>query len=86
MLVQDGKTGFIGFGTLPETAGNSFGYVPKSIIGNEEDEHDIDPELRMLMRKMSKKDTITRLKVFPFLFVYNFVNVNFESEEGDHIA
>ena len=61
-LVQDGKTGFIGFGGLSEAVGNAFGYVPKS-IGDEEDELSIDSELRMLMRKMGKKDTITRLKV-----------------------
>ena len=62
MLVQDGKTGFMGFGGLSESMGNAFGYVPKS-IGDEGDEHSIDSELRMLMRKMGKKDTITRLKV-----------------------
>ena len=64
MLVQDGRTGFIGFGGLSETMGNAFGYVPK-IAGAEDegDQHDIDSELRMLMRKMGKKDKTTRLKV-----------------------
>ena len=62
MLVEDGKTGFIGFGGLSESMGNAFGYVPKS-VGNEGDDLNIDSELRMLMRKMGKKDTITRLKV-----------------------
>ena len=64
MLVQDGRTGFIGFGGLSETMGNAFGYVPK-IAGAEDEgeQHDIDSELRMLMRKMGKKDTTTRLKV-----------------------
>lgn len=61
MLVEDGKTGFIGFGGLSESMGNAFGYVPKS-VGNEGDDLNIDSELRMLMRKMGKKDTITRLK------------------------
>ena len=62
MLVQDGRPGFIGFGGLSETMGNAFGYVPK-IAGAEDEgeQHDIDSELRMLMRKMGKKDTTTRL-------------------------
>ena len=63
MLVEDGKTGFIGFGGLSESMGNAFGYVPKS-VGDECDDLNIDSELRMLLRKMGKKDTITRLKVW----------------------
>lgn len=63
MLVKDGKTGFVGFGGLSESMGNAFGYVPKSVGGGGDDELNMDSELRMLMRKMGKKDTITKLKV-----------------------
>ena len=63
MLVQEGKTGFIGFGGLSEATGNSFGYVPKLSGTTDEADHEIDPELRMLLRKMTKKDTTTKLKV-----------------------
>ena len=66
MLIQDGKTGFLGFGGLSEAMGNAFGYVPKSGGGDEEDELKIDSDLRMLMRKMGKKDTTTKLKVHKF--------------------
>eukprot|EP00794_Sanderia_malayensis_P000162 gene162-774_t len=62
VLLQEGRTGFIGFGGLSEATGNAFGYVPKAIGTETESEHEIDSDLRMLMRKMTKKDTTTRLK------------------------
>ena len=56
-LQQEGQTGFIGFSNL---SGNSLGYVPQP----KSDESELDADLRLLLRKMTKKDTITRLKVF----------------------
>ena len=53
---ENTTSGFIGFSGL---AGNSLGHVPQ--VKNEENE--LDGDLRMLMRKMTKKDTVTKLKV-----------------------
>ncbi|XP_066914759.1 E3 ubiquitin-protein ligase listerin-like [Clytia hemisphaerica] len=54
-LNQEGKAGFIGFSGLQ---GNNLGYVPQ-VKGDEEE---ISGDLQMLMRKMTKKDTVTKLK------------------------
>ena len=66
MLTQEGSTGFVGFGGLVGATGNSLGYVPKSVGTGDDAEYDMDADLRMLMRKMTKKDTVTRLKVSLF--------------------
>ncbi|XP_057307534.1 E3 ubiquitin-protein ligase listerin-like [Hydractinia symbiolongicarpus] len=52
-FIQQG--GFIGFSNL---AGNTYGYVPQS----KPDDNELDGDLRMLLRKMTKKDSVTRLK------------------------
>ncbi|KAJ6662463.1 hypothetical protein lerEdw1_011876 [Lerista edwardsae] len=49
--------GFIGFGTSP----NDLGYVP-AIQGAEEIDHLVDADFRMVLRKLSKRDVITKLK------------------------
>ncbi len=62
-MIQEGKTGFIGFGGLSEATGNVYGYVPQAVGNENEADQDIDSDMRMTMRKMTKKDTTTRLKV-----------------------
>ncbi|XP_066476312.1 E3 ubiquitin-protein ligase listerin [Tiliqua scincoides] len=49
--------GFIGFGSSP----NDLGYVP-AIQGAEEIDNLVDADFRMVLRKLSKRDVITKLK------------------------
>ncbi|KAG5844610.1 hypothetical protein ANANG_G00164320 [Anguilla anguilla] len=50
--------GFVGFGT---TASNDLGYVP-AVFGAEEIDNLVDADFRMVLRKLSKRDTVTKLK------------------------
>lgn len=57
--------GFIGFGTSQ----SDLGYVP-AIQGAEEIDSLVDSDFRMVLRKLSKKDVTTKLKVSFMLFFY----------------
>ena len=48
--------GFVGFGALS----GDLGYVPAT---DTEADSSVDPDFRMLMRKLSKRDATTKLKV-----------------------
>lgn len=50
--------GFIGFGTSQ----NDLGYVP-AVQGAEEIDSLVDADFRMVLRKLSKRDITTKLKV-----------------------
>ncbi|KAJ8412537.1 hypothetical protein AAFF_G00128730 [Aldrovandia affinis] len=50
--------GFVGFGT---SASNDLGYVP-AVHGAEEIDSLVDADFRMVLRKLSKRDTVTKLK------------------------
>ncbi|KAJ8342541.1 hypothetical protein SKAU_G00324690 [Synaphobranchus kaupii] len=50
--------GFVGFGT---SASNDLGYVP-AVYGAEEIDNLVDADFRMVLRKLSKRDTVTKLK------------------------
>ncbi|KAJ8266659.1 hypothetical protein GJAV_G00133160 [Gymnothorax javanicus] len=50
--------GFVGFGT---SASNDLGYVP-AVFGAEEIDNLVDADFRMVLRKLSKRDTVTKLK------------------------
>ncbi|XP_058884679.1 E3 ubiquitin-protein ligase listerin-like isoform X1 [Acipenser ruthenus] len=49
--------GFVGFGS----SSNDLGYVP-AVYGAEEIDNLVDADFRMVLRKLSKRDTITKLK------------------------
>lgn len=51
--------GFVGFGT---TATTELGYVP-AVHGAEEIDNLVDADFRLVLRKLSKRDTVTKLKV-----------------------
>ncbi len=59
MLEASGSTtgGFLGFGALAD-----LGYVPMT-QGNEEADATVDSEFRMVLRKLSKRDSTTKMKV-----------------------
>jgi len=70
-LHQEGQTGFIGFSNLQ---GNTLGYVPQ-VQG---DENELSGDLQMFLRKMTKKDTVTKLKVIinsKYFLSYNVHNL-----------
>uniref|UniRef100_A0A673YU46 E3 ubiquitin-protein ligase listerin n=1 Tax=Salmo trutta TaxID=8032 RepID=A0A673YU46_SALTR len=50
--------GFVGFGT---TATTELGYVP-AVHGAEEIDNLVDADFRLVLRKLSKRDTVTKLK------------------------
>uniref|UniRef100_A0A4W5QLU9 E3 ubiquitin-protein ligase listerin n=1 Tax=Hucho hucho TaxID=62062 RepID=A0A4W5QLU9_9TELE len=50
--------GFVGFGT---TATTELGYVP-AVHGAEDIDNLVDADFRMVLRKLSKRDTVTKLK------------------------
>lgn len=56
--------GFIGFGTFQ----SDLGYVP-AIQGAEEIDSLVDSDFRMVLRKLSKKDVTTKLKVSFLVFL-----------------
>jgi len=64
--------GFIGFGTSQ----SDLGYVP-AVQGAEEIDSLVDADFRMVLRKLSKRDIITKLKVG----VYFLPNTNLYLEE-----
>lgn len=56
--------GFVGFGGLQGTPGASnLGYVPMAAGVSEDVDACVDPEFRMVMRKLMKRDAVTKLKV-----------------------
>ncbi|KAG8590867.1 hypothetical protein GDO81_006944 [Engystomops pustulosus] len=59
LLAKESGTvpGFIGFGTAP----SDLGYVP-AVQGAEEVDNLVDADFRMVLRKLSKRDVITKLK------------------------
>lgn len=67
--------GFVGFGGLQGSPGASnLGYVPMSTGVSEDVDASVDGEFRMVMRKLMKRDSVTKLKVnciIPQLFTVN---------------
>ena len=55
-MVQE-SGGFVGFGAM----GTDPGYVP--VVGADDIDSSVDPEFRMLLKKVGKKDAVTKLKV-----------------------
>ena len=56
--------GFVGFGGLQGSPGASnLGYVPMSTGVGEDVDASVDGEFRMVMRKLMKRDSVTKLKV-----------------------
>ena len=56
--------GFVGFGGLQGSPGASnLGYVPMAAGVSEDVDACVDPEFRMVMRKLMKRDAVTKLKV-----------------------
>ncbi len=51
--------GFVGFGV---STSSDPGYVP-AVQGAEEIDNQVDADFRMVLRKLSKKDAVTKLKV-----------------------
>lgn len=51
--------GFVGFGI---SASKEPGYVP-AVHGAEEIDNLVDADFRLVLRKLSKRDTVTKLKV-----------------------
>ena len=58
---MSGSGGFVGFGSAAATA--SPGFVPLVGIDEAEGAHQLPGEVRLILRKMGKKDVTTRLKV-----------------------
>ena len=54
--------GFIGFGAVGGGVAGNPGYVPVQGISDEVD-LSVDADLRMILRKLSKKDAVTKQKV-----------------------
>ena len=68
-MVQE-SGGFVGFGAM----GTDPGYVP--VVGADDIDSSVDPEFRMLLKKVGKKDANTKLKVpHDFLLVYIVIHV-----------
>lgn len=57
-----GATGFVGFSALQD-----LGYVPAALQGSPSDDSTISAEFRVALRKMSKKDATTKIKVCPIV-------------------
>ena len=56
--------GFVGFGGLLGSPGASnLGYVPMAAGNSEDVDVCVDAEFRMVMRKLMKRDSVTKLKV-----------------------
>ena len=53
-----GHVGFVGFGSMS----GDLGYVPTS-VGLEDQDAGLDTDFRMVLRKLSKRDIVTKLKV-----------------------
>ena len=55
--------GFVGFGGLMGNSGGSnLGYVPMATGSSEDFDASVDAEFRMVMRKLMKRDAVTKLK------------------------
>ena len=61
MLAREGGVipGFVGFGS---TAASELSYVP-AVHGAEDIDNLVDADFRLVLRKLSKRDGVTRLKV-----------------------
>ncbi|XP_066277345.1 E3 ubiquitin-protein ligase listerin-like isoform X3 [Branchiostoma lanceolatum] len=55
--VSSGESGFVGFGAMS----GDLGYVPAA-QGTDDIDASVDPEFRMVLRKLSKRDVTTKLK------------------------
>ncbi|XP_022804416.1 E3 ubiquitin-protein ligase listerin-like [Stylophora pistillata] len=63
LISKDGTVGFVGFGGLQGSPGASnLGYVPMSAGVSEDVDASVDGEFRMVMRKLMKRDSVTKLK------------------------
>ena len=63
-MSKDGTVGFVGFGGLVGSPGSSnLGYVPMAAGTAEDVDATVDSEFRMVMRKLMKRDSVTKLKV-----------------------
>jgi len=64
LISKDGTVGFVGFGGLQGSPGASnLGYVPMAAGVSEDVDACVDAEFRMVMRKLTKRDSVTKLKV-----------------------
>lgn len=64
LISKDGTVGFVGFGGLQGSPGASnLGYVPMAAGVGEDVDACVDAEFRMVMRKLMKRDSVTKLKV-----------------------
>lgn len=73
--------GFVGFGGLMGSPGASnLGYVPMAAGTGDDVDASVDSEFRMVMRKLMKRDSVTKLKVkfIVRIIVWN-VNVQYVS-------
>lgn len=63
LISKDGAVGFVGFGGLMGNPGGSnLGYVPMASGTSEDVDASVDAEFRMVMRKLMKRDAVTKLK------------------------
>ena len=63
LISKDGTVGFVGFGGLPGSGTSSLGYVPMAASVADDADSSVDAEFRMVMRKLMKRDAVTKLKV-----------------------
>ena len=64
LISKDGTVGFVGFGGLMGSpGGSSLGYIPMAAGTSEDVDASVDSEFRMVMRKLMKRDAVTKLKV-----------------------
>ena len=62
--------GFVGFGGLSSPGGASLGYVPMATSSGDDVDNTVDGDFRMTMRKLMKRDGVTKIKVWNvFVFV-----------------
>lgn len=71
-----GHVGFVGFGSMS----GDLGYVPTS-VGFEDQDAGLDADFRMVLRKLSKKDVVTKLKA-----IQEFQGLCTEKEEEDIVS
>ena len=74
LVTRDGSVSFTGFDGLGGAGVAQLGYVPVTVGGAEDVESSIDPEFRMVMRKLTKRDAVTKLKVKLHLVYYFIIN------------
>lgn len=55
--------GFVGFGLMGSPGASNLGYVPMTAGSAEDVDASVDSEFRMVMRKLMKRDAVTKLKV-----------------------